>query len=119
MEPSCRLPVLTWDHVDLDARTISVWRSVRAHGDIKTNRSRRTLRIPQIAVETLQEQLRRQAAERSTAGELWQEHGLVFATTVGTPYESHNLRRDFHRVTAAAGLVPAGSRRSYGTCSSA
>jgi integrase len=22
---------LTWDHVDLDARTISVWRSVRAH----------------------------------------------------------------------------------------
>jgi integrase len=34
---------LTWDHVDLDARTISVWRSVRAHGDTKTNRSRRTL----------------------------------------------------------------------------
>ena len=24
---------LTWDHVDLDAKTISVWRSVRAHGD--------------------------------------------------------------------------------------
>ena len=28
-------------------------------------------------------------------GELWQEHGLVFTTTMGTPYESHNLRRDF------------------------
>jgi hypothetical protein len=28
----------------------------------------------------------------------------VFTTTVGTPYESHNLRRDFRRVTAAAGL---------------
>ena len=63
---------LTWDHVDLDASTISVWRSVRAHGDTKTNRSRRTLRIPQIAVEALQEQLRRQAGERSRAGELWQ-----------------------------------------------
>ena len=86
---------LTWDHVDLDARTISVWRSVRAHGDTKTNRSRRTLRIPQIAVEALQEQLKRQAGLRSTAGELWQEHGLVFITTVGTPHESHNLRRDF------------------------
>jgi len=35
---------LTWDHVDLDTRAIAVWRSVRAHGDIKTNRSRRTLR---------------------------------------------------------------------------
>src|SRR4029077_16676273 len=33
---------LTWDHVDLNASTISVWRSVRAHGDTKTNRSRRT-----------------------------------------------------------------------------
>ena len=32
----------------------------------------------------------------------------MFTTTVGTPYESHNLRRDFRRVTAAAGL---GARR--------
>ena len=110
---------LTWDHVDLDARTISVWRSVRAHGDTKTNRSRRscrTLRIPQIAVEALQEQLRRRPGS-ATAGELWQEHGLVFATTVGTPCESHNLRRDFRKVTAAAGLgarwVPKELRTSF------
>jgi hypothetical protein len=82
---------------------------------LKTNRSRRTTRIPQIAVEALQEQLRRQVEERSAAGELWQEHGLVFTTTVGTPYESHNLRRDFRKVTAAAGLgCPLGSRRSCG-----
>jgi integrase len=108
---------LTWDHVDLDARTISVWRSVRAHGDTKTVRSRRTLRIPQIAVEALHEQIRRQAEDRARAGELWQENGLVFTTTVGTPYESHNLRRDFRRVTAAAGLgarwVPKELRTSF------
>ena len=42
------------------------------------------------------------------AVQLWQEHGLAFTTTVGTTYESHNLRRDFRRVTAAAGL---GARR--------
>ena len=36
---------LTWQHVDLDAGTISVWRSVGAHGDTKTNRSRRTLKM--------------------------------------------------------------------------
>jgi integrase len=108
--------------VDLDAGTIAVWRSVRAHGDTKhgdtkTVRSRRTLRIPQIAVEALQGQMRRQAEERSRAGELWQEHGLVFTTTVGTPYESHNLRRDFRKVTAAAGLgarwVPKELRTSF------
>ena len=44
---------LTWEHVDLEAGTISVWRSVRAHGDTKTNRSRRTLKLPEIAVEAL------------------------------------------------------------------
>src|SRR6516162_7162780 len=46
---------LTWEHVDLEAGTISVWRSVRAHGETKTNRSRRTLKLPEIAVEALRE----------------------------------------------------------------
>jgi integrase len=104
---------LTWEHVDLDAGTISVWRSVRAHGDTKTNPSRRTLKLPEIAVEALQGQQRRQASERAEARELWQEHGLVFTTSVGTAYESHNFRR----VTAAAGLgarwVPKELRTSF------
>jgi integrase len=63
----------------------------------------------------MQGQLRRQAKERSRAAELWQEHGLVFTTTVGTP--SHNLRRDFRKVTTAAGLgarwVPKELRTSF------
>jgi integrase len=108
---------LTWEHVDLEAGTISVWRSVRAHGDTKTNRSRRTLKLPEIAVGALRGQRQRQAAERAEVGELWQEHGLVFTTSVGTGYESHNLRRDFRRVTAAAGLgarwVPKELRTSF------
>jgi hypothetical protein len=33
--------------VDLDAGTISVWRSGRAHGDTKTNPSRRTVKLPE------------------------------------------------------------------------
>jgi integrase len=108
---------LAWEHVDLEAGTISVWRSVRAHGDTKTNRSRRTLKLPEIAVEALRVQRERQARARAGAGELWQEHGLVFTTSVGTGYESHNLRRDFRRVTAAAGLgarwVPKELRTSF------
>ena len=48
---------------------------------------------------------------------MWQEHGLVLTTSVGTAYESHNLRRDFRRVTAAAGLgarwVPKELRTSF------
>jgi integrase len=108
---------LTWDHVDLDAGTIMVWRSVRAHGDTKTNRSRRTLKLPEIAVEALHGQKRRQAEDRARAGDQWQEYGLVFTTSVGTPFESHNLRREFRKVTVAAGLgarwVPKELRTSF------
>jgi hypothetical protein len=68
-------------------------------------------------VEALRGQRERQALERAEAGELRQEHGLVFTTPVGTAYESHNLRRDFRRVTAAAGLgarwVPKELRTSF------
>ena len=108
---------LTWDHVDLDAGTIMVWRSVRAHGDTKTNRSRRTLKLPEIAVEALRAQKRRQAEERARSVDQWQELGLVFTTSAGTPFESHNLRREFRKVTAAAGLgsrwVPKELRTSF------
>src|SRR6516162_8871244 len=95
---------LTWDHVDLDAGTVSVWRSVRAHGDTKTQRSRRTLKLPEVVVKALREHRERQAGERDNAGPLWQEHGLVLATSVGTPLDPHNVRGDFRKVTKAAGL---------------
>jgi len=108
---------LTWDHVDLDAGTVSVWRSVRAHGDTKTQRSRRTLKLPEVVVKALREHRERQAGERDNAGPLWQEHGLVLATSVGTPLDSHNVRRDFRKVTKAAGLgerwVPKELRTSF------
>jgi integrase len=72
---------LTWEHVDLDgdpsadppvAPHVAVWRSVRAHGDTKTQKSRRTLRLPGRAVAALQKHLTRQADQRLLAGDLWQ-----------------------------------------------
>ena len=73
--------------------------------------------LPEIAVDALWVQRRRQASDRAEAGEVWQEHGLVFTRSVGTEYESHNLRRDFRLVTAAAGLgarwVPKELRTSF------
>jgi site-specific recombinase XerD len=39
---------------------------------------------------------------------LWQDHGLIFASTVGTPLDDHNVRRQFRVITEAAGL-----RRSW------
>jgi len=67
---------LRWDHVDLDAAAIAVWRSVRRGGDTKTERSCRTLQLPQTAAEALRHYQVRQASEKLAAGELWKDHGL-------------------------------------------
>ena len=95
---------LRWDHVDLDAGTLAVWRSDRAGGDTKTAKSRRTLRLAAMALQALRERKAVQAAERLRAGEAWEDHGLVFTTAIGTMLDQHNIRREFRRVTEAAGL---------------
>jgi integrase len=108
---------LRWDHVDLKTGTVAVWRSVRAHGDVKTQKSRRTLKLPRLVVEALRAHRARQDAERQDAGSLWQEDGLVFATSLGTALDSHNIRRDFRKVCRAAGIgdrwVPKELRTSF------
>jgi integrase len=104
---------LRWDHVDLDgdpeARTpvppsIAVWRSVRLHGDTKTEKSRRTLALPQSAVAALREHRKWQASSRLAAGPLWQDTGLVFTTSVGTPLDASHVRRDFRSLCKKAGI---------------
>ena len=104
---------LRWDHVDLDgdpdARPpvpphVDVWRSVRAHGDVKTTRSRRTIVLPKRAVAALREHHEAQEQERANAGELWTETGLVFTTTLGEALDPANVRRSFRRICAAAGI---------------
>jgi integrase len=104
---------LRWDHVDLDgdlaaARpvppSVAVWRSVRQGGDTKTAKSRRTLALPQTTVQALREHRERQAEDRLAAGALWQDHGLVFASAIGTPLDAANVRREFRKITEAAGL---------------
>ena len=45
---------------------VAVWRSVRAHGDTKTEKSRRTLALPERAVEALREHRRQQAEQEAS-----------------------------------------------------
>ena len=104
---------LRWDQVDLDGDpgalrpvppSVAVWRSVRQGGDTKTAKSRRTLALPRTAVEALREHRRWQAKDRLAAGAVWKEHGLVFVSSIGTPLDASNVRREFRRITKAAGL---------------
>ena len=103
------LRALTWSHVDLDAAPpcIMVWRSVRAGGDTKTRKSRRTLELPRRCVDALLVHREKQEEIRQRAGEWWQDTDLVFASRTGTELDAANVRRAFRKVTAAAGLNPA------------
>ncbi|MEU9019348.1 tyrosine-type recombinase/integrase [Actinomadura sp. NPDC048394] len=112
---------LQWDHVvawvdeeewrpvvkagfDHERFAIYVWRSVRAGGDTKTEKSRRTLELPGRAAEALRKHHTRQAAQRLKAGEVWQDNGLVFCSTSGRPLDAANVRRAFRLITKKAGI---------------
>jgi integrase len=108
------LRALTWSHVDLvgepDADppvppSIQVWRSVRAGGDTKTKKSRRTLRLPRRCVEALRTQQEWQAAARRAAGKKWHASDLVFTSRVGTPLDASHVRRSYRAIVKKAGLV--------------
>ena len=115
---------LRWDHVDLvgDPQAsplvpphVAVWRSVRVHGETKTERSRRTLALPQMAVEALRALIESQAHERLLAAERWQDTGLVFTTHLGAALDAGNVRKMFKRVCMAAGIGDAWTPRELRT----
>jgi integrase len=103
---------LRWAHVDLDgdpaARPsvpphVAVWRSVRAHGETKTERSRRTLGLPATAVQALRAWSDSQAGERLAAAGGWQDTGLVFTNHLGAALDAGNIRKMFKRICTEAG----------------
>jgi integrase len=101
---------LSWDDVNLDAGTLRVRRSLqRIDGTLtlkepKTEKSRRTLTMPQTLTVALRQHRVRQLEERLAAGEAWQDTKLIFATSKGTPLEPSNVLKRFKALLRAAGL---------------
>ena len=104
---------LRWAHVDLDGDPaasppvpphIAVWRSVRAYGETKTERSRRTLGLPSVAVQALRAWSGSQADEQLAAGQSWQDTGLVFTSHQGAALDAGNVRKMFKRICTEAGV---------------
>ncbi|MFF5262008.1 tyrosine-type recombinase/integrase [Actinomadura viridis] len=93
-----------WEHEEF---AVYVWRSVRATGDTKTKKSRRSLKLPQRCTRTLAALWERQQITREQAGTAWQDNGLVFATRTGGQLDAANVRREFRTVLARVeGLDP-------------
>jgi integrase len=103
---------LRWDNVDLDAGTLTVTGSLKREGstlrlgDVKKGirASRRMLNLPTPVIEALRSHRNRQRQERLLAGPEWQDHGLVFASAVGTPVAPSNMNRRLQVVTDRAGI---------------
>jgi integrase len=96
-----------WEEdVDLDGNppSVAVLRADRAGGDTKTPRSRRALKLAQMAVGALREWQVDQAAEREAAGSHWQDTGRVFTTATGTPLGARHIRKMFQDVCERAGF---------------
>ena len=107
---------LKWSDIDLDAGTLRVNRQlqrVRRDGDRSgtlvfsepKNASRRAVGLPLRAVQALRDHRKRQLEEKLRGSSEWQDDGLVFTNSKGTPLEAQNIvNRSFKPLLARAGL---------------
>lgn len=105
------MAALRWDHVDLEARMLSVVRvAVEDGGTVhekelpKSSTSRRAIELASADVDVLELHAKQQAAERVAAGEAWDHQGHVFTSRRGGRLYPPDITRDFHRLTDATGL---------------
>ena len=102
---------LRWEDVNLEAGTISIRASLaRVDGsyvlaELKTQRSRRTIKLPDVCVTALAAHRESQALERDFVAAAWQDElSLVFTRADGAPLSRHAVTRRFQRVLADAGI---------------
>jgi integrase len=101
---------LTWPDIDFDAAEVRIrWQLQRAghqlrHRETKTPFSAAVLPLPDICVTALKLRAERQTGDRSRAMDAWQDSGLVFTSTLGTPVEPRNFNRQFAARCRKAGV---------------
>jgi integrase len=102
---------LKWEDVDLERSVLRLMHgliregSKTTLGDLKTSKSRRSVRLTRAATEALRSHLERQLEEIERMGSLYQPGGLVFATETGTLINPSNLRnRSFKPLLKRANL---------------
>jgi integrase len=106
---------LGWENVDLDKRTVFIRRALQrienADGSTelqlvepKSDTSYRVVSIPASVVPLLGKHQDEQDRERLLAGDRWKDTGLAFTSTIGTPLDERNVRREFYAVLKAHSL---------------
>ncbi|MGW6005792.1 tyrosine-type recombinase/integrase [Oerskovia enterophila] len=104
---------LRWADVDFEDRAVTVRGTLTRTSEglrvteVKTYASRRRLHPTEDVMNLLRAAQRRRDVERLLAGELWEEHDLVFATEQGRPLEPRTVLRVFQTAARDAGLQDA------------
>jgi integrase len=70
----------------------------------KTKAGRRTIKLGEGTIQILREHRAQQEIQKVKAGQSWQENDLIFPNEVGDPGDPSNLRKDFQKTLARAGL---------------
>ena len=102
---------LRWDDADLELGTLRVGRALvreggrHTLGGTKTRRGRRQINLTPRTVNALKAHRKKQLEEKMKLAGLYKDHGLIFASGVGTPINPENLvKRSFKPLLAKAGL---------------
>ena len=101
---------LRWSDIDFDRSTVQISQTVqRVAGRLvidatKSHASDAVVPLPKVTRTVLMRHRDLQADERVWAGDLWEEHGLVFTTQHGRPIEPRYLNTHFDRIRTAVGL---------------
>ena len=102
---------LRWDDVDLERGKLRVGRALVREGgqhivgETKTRRGRRQVNLTPRTVNALKAHHKRQLEERMQLSGLYKDHGLIFATEIGTPVNPENLvNRSFKPLLKRASL---------------
>jgi len=101
---------LAWADVDLEQHGLHVgWQLQRIGGrllrrETKTAASDAPLPLPDICRRALELRLIDRAAWAETAGDLWNESGLVLSTRLGMPVDPRNFHRAFKERAVKAGV---------------
>ena len=101
---------LSWRDIDLESAKVMVRTTLqRTNGEYqllepKTTRSRRTLALPEMVVDSLRAHKGRQFGEMLKAGLEWRQSELVFTAPAGGPLSDRVVRDRFYRILENAGL---------------
>lgn len=105
------LRALRWVDLDLETGTMHVQRHAQrlpgkgiVVGPTKTSSGRRPIALGADLVALLRRHRAAQNEHRLSMGPLWRDHGLVFASEVGTFIEAKAARMAFERICRRAGV---------------